>query len=261
MTIKILLMGLPGAGKSTLAKAMISQFKNQSVIWYNADQVRKIYNDWDFTTEGRLRQARRMKELAESNHGMDYVIADFICPLESMRDIFDADWTIWVDTIDKSRFQDTDKIFVEPKKYDFRITEQNAEYWAKYIVEKIQVNQRRPTFDWKKPTVQQLGRWQPWHPGHRALFERLLARTGQVCIMVRDCQGWNNSNPFDFEQIKSLITRDLEPLYQGMFEVIRVPNITHIGYGRDVGYTIEQEHFSQEIESISATKIRKENKL
>ena len=118
-------------------------------------------------------------------------------------------------------------------------------------------NQRRPRFDWQKETVQMLGRWQPWHEGHRALFERALAKTGQVCIMIRDCQGWNGSNPFAIEQVKAFIRKDLDPLYQGQFEILVVPNITNITYGRDVVYKIEQEVFDDNIHSISATKIRK----
>ena len=116
------------------------------------------------------------------------------------------------------------------------------------------------TFMWddKAPTVQMLGRWQPWHDGHQALFERLLEKTGQVCIMIRNCQGWNGSNPFDFEQVKNFIKRDLDPLYQGQYTIQLVPNIVNITYGRDVGYKIEQETFDDAIHAISATKIRKE---
>ena len=113
-------------------------------------------------------------------------------------------------------------------------------------------------FDWQKPTVQMLGRWQPWHPGHRALFERALAKTGQVCIMIRDCQGWNNSNPFAIDEVKARIQEDLDLLYKGQYEILVVPNIVNITYGRDVGYKIEQEVFDDSIHEISATKIRKE---
>ncbi|NDG29191.1 cytidyltransferase [bacterium] len=117
---------------------------------------------------------------------------------------------------------------------------------------------KRPVFDWKKETVQMLGRWQPWHPGHRALFERALKKTGQVCIMIRDCQGWQGSNPFALNQVVDYIKKDLDPLYQGQYTILIVPNIVNITYGRDVGYKIEQEIFDDEIHSISATKIRKE---
>jgi phosphopantetheine adenylyltransferase len=103
-----------------------------------------------------------------------------------------------------------------------------------------------------------LGRWQPWHEGHRKLFERALAKTGQVVIQIRDCQGWNGSNPFAANQVKDFIKRDLDPLYQGQYEIQLVPNIVNITYGRDVGYKIEQESFDAATHAISATKIRKE---
>jgi phosphopantetheine adenylyltransferase len=115
-----------------------------------------------------------------------------------------------------------------------------------------------PTFDWQKPTVQMLGRWQPWHAGHRALFERAIEKTGQVCIMIRDCQGWNHSNPFNLEQVKKYIRADLDPQYKGRYEIIVVPNIVNITYGRDVGYIIEQETFDDATQAISATAIRKQ---
>jgi hypothetical protein len=198
-----------------------------------------------------------MRDLAkESYHS--FVLNDFICPLPEMREKVDPDWIVWMDTIEKGRFEDTNKAFVSPTKYDFRITEQNAEKWAPYIVEKILNNVRRPTFDWKKETVQMLGRWQPWHLGHRTLFERLLEKTGQVCIMIRDCQGWNNSNPFASNEVINRIKKDLDPLYQGQYEVIMVPNIVHIGYGRGVGYTFAEETFSEDITKISGTEIRKQ---
>jgi nicotinamide mononucleotide adenylyltransferase len=111
-------------------------------------------------------------------------------------------------------------------------------------------------FDWRKPTVQMLGRFQPWHTGHRALFERCLAKTGQVCIMVRDCQDWNDSNPFNVDEVIQNINQDLTD-YAGKYTIIVVPNIVNITYGRDVGYVIEQEVFDADIESISATNIRK----
>ena len=175
-----------------------------------------------------------------------------------MRNNFRADWTIWMDTIDSGRYEDTNKAFVPPEVYDFRITEKNAEYWVPFVGDMILKGQRRPVFDWRKETVQMLGRWQPWHAGHRALFERALAKTGQVVIMIRDCLDWNNSNPFTVDQVKNFITRDLDPLYQGQYEIMVVPNIVNITYGRDVGYKIEQEVFDDTIHNISATKIRKE---
>ena len=108
-----------------------------------------------------------------------------------------------------------------------------------------------------KPTVQMLGRWQPWHAGHQALFERLLEKTGQVCIMIRDMPTDEN-NPFSAEYAMGLIHNALHEKYDGKYKVMIVPNIVHIGWGRSVGYTAGQEVFDDEIHAISATKIRKE---
>jgi hypothetical protein len=254
-------MGLPGAGKTTLGVALkdyLEQSDNTTKVnWFNADDIRKQFNDWDFSHEGRIRQSLRMSELAVQCSG-DYVICDFVAPLTEMRDNFVADWTVWVDTIDKGRFEDTNQIFTPPNSYDFRVTEQDAEKWAPIIGAQIFKNQRRPIFDWQQETVQMLGRWQPWHTGHRALFERLLKRTGQVVIQIRDVQGWQDSNPFGLEEVKSRIRRDLDPLYQGQYEIQVVPNIIHIGWGRGVGYTSGEEHFDDEITKISGTRIRQQ---
>ena len=111
-------------------------------------------------------------------------------------------------------------------------------------------------FDPKKPTVQMLGRWQPFHDGHLALFKEALKKTGQVCIMVRDTGGTDDSNPFDFNFVKEKIEEALIPEYEGKFVVQLVPNITNISYGRGVGYAIEEIVLPEKIQKISATKIR-----
>lgn len=111
-------------------------------------------------------------------------------------------------------------------------------------------------FDPKKPTVQMLGRWQPFHDGHLALFKEALKKTGQVCIMVRDTGGTDDSNPFDFDFVKEKIEEALLPEYEGKFMVQLVPNITNIIYGRGVGYAIEEIVLPEEIQKISATNIR-----
>jgi len=271
---RILIMGLPGSGKTTFAgklkeyleahgemsysRALMQDTNlNCEVTWFNADDIRRKYNDWDFSNEGRIRQSIRMFQFSMEAQG-DYVICDFVCPLVEMRNNFKADWTIWMDTIDSGRFEDTNKAFIPPDHYDFRITEQDADKWASYVGKRIVKQQRRPQFDWRKETVQMLGRWQPWHKGHRALFERLLEKTGQVIIQVRDVQGWQGSNPFEVEKVKGFIRRDLDPLYQGQYDIQVVPNIVHIGWGRGVGYTSGEETFDESITDISATKIREE---
>ncbi len=112
-------------------------------------------------------------------------------------------------------------------------------------------------WDNKNPTAQMLGRWQPFHDGHYALFEEIIKKTGQVCIQVRDVQGVDD-NPFDFESIKEKIAEKLNPKYENRFKVVLVPNITNICYGRGVGYKIEEIVLSKKIQKISATRIRKE---
>ena len=120
-------------------------------------------------------------------------------------------------------------------------------------------------FDWKKPTVQMLGRWQPWHDGHRALFERCVAKTGQVIIQVRDVKGVSggreqDDNPFDWGSVCMNIEQDLvdHGFIRGKdYEIMLVPNIINITYGRGVGYIFEEEIFDESITSISATALRK----
>ena len=128
-------MGLPGAGKTTLASHLVPLLKAK---WLNADEVRKEANDWDFSAEGRVRQAKRMwskaKEYKSQGH---HVVADFICPTPEARSLFPADYVIWVDTINEGRFDDTNKMFVKPSKYNFHVTTQDAKNWSLKIYEKL----------------------------------------------------------------------------------------------------------------------------
>jgi len=131
----ILIMGLSGSGKTSLAKTLTPMF---NAVWLNADKVREEANDWDFSEEGRIRQANRMKRLAqEARDNNRNVIADFICPTEDTRKEFNADYTIWMDTKKVSKFEDTDKIFETPKNPDFIVTHFDASMWAYLIKQDI----------------------------------------------------------------------------------------------------------------------------
>jgi adenylylsulfate kinase len=131
----ILVMGLPGAGKTTLADKIAPKLNAKRL---NADEVRKTANDWDFSEEGRKRQAKRMADFAlELKNQGNYVVADFICPTPEARNLFPADFVIWVDTIKEGRFDDTNQMFVKPEKYDFHVTTQDAKVWADKIIKEI----------------------------------------------------------------------------------------------------------------------------
>ena len=118
---RILIMGLPGAGKTTLARALADKI---DAMWFNADDVREQCNDWDFSYQGRIRQSHRMRDLADDSHAK-FVICDFVAPLNEMRTVYNADYTIWMDTIDKGRFEDTNHVFEPPEQYNLRITNFN----------------------------------------------------------------------------------------------------------------------------------------
>lgn len=260
-------MGLPGAGKTYFAEKLHEQLGSESCDWFNADELRKNFNDWDFSHRGRIRQSIRMRELADAST-KQYAICDFVAPLQEMRDNFDADYTIWIDSIESGRFEDTNRVFAPPITYDLRVPEQNAEKWIPVVIDSI----TKQHFNWKKPTTQMLGRWQPWHDGHTALFKKALLETGQVCIMVRDVGGIIGidagagrtaaqiDNPFDYDTVVKNIKKVLAVEgfnYGNEYIIMRMPNIVDISYGRNVGYTFTQHDLGEEIHQISATKIRK----
>ena len=131
----ILIMGLPGSGKTTLANEIAPSINAKRL---NADEVRKEANDWDFSEEGRIRQAKRMADFAKKlKDDGNYVIADFVCPTPEARSLFPADYIVWVNTIKEGRFDDTNKMFVKPEKFDCQVTTQDAKHWAPIIVEEI----------------------------------------------------------------------------------------------------------------------------
>jgi adenylylsulfate kinase-like enzyme len=130
----ILIMGLSGSGKTTLAQSMVSKLPDAT--WLNADTLRTIYMDWDFSYAGRVRQAERMHRLSR-NLESSYVICDFIAPLQELRDIFKADYTIFLDTVDASIYENTDKMFERPSKVDFVCYSKNADYNSSLIIEQL----------------------------------------------------------------------------------------------------------------------------
>ncbi len=140
---KILIMGLPGSGKTTLAANLTAELVFNKVVWLNADAVREQFNDWDFSPEGRMRQAQRMHDLADKELALDrkIVIIDLVAPLPEMRDVISPDFVIWCNTITEGRFEDTNKMFVPPANADIIVTERDADKWTNIILEKL--NERK----------------------------------------------------------------------------------------------------------------------
>jgi adenylylsulfate kinase len=254
MTRKILIMGLPGAGKTTLARVLAPRL---NAAHFNADDVRREINkDLGFSAADRIEQARRMGWLCDQVVKIGcFAVADFICPTAEARAEFEAGgsaFIVWVDRVRQSRFKDTDRIFVAPERYDLHVTAEGVpEYWAGEIAKRV-----RPVFDTKRPTALFVGRYQPLHDGHRALIVEGLRRVGQVCIAVRDTAGTDSNNPFDFEYVRARIEHTLRE-FEGRFLVVPLPNITNVFYGRDVGYAVERIDLDLNLQTISASDLRR----
>jgi cytidyltransferase-like protein len=251
MMRKILIMGLPGSGKTTLAAALQPLL---NAVVFNADAVRaNLSPDLGFAHSDRVEHARRMGWMCDRVvEAGGTVIADFICPTEETRAAFGEAFVIWIDRISAGRFDDTNRMFVPPAKFNIRVTaEGSAQYWAS-----LALAQLRPTFDPHKPTALFLGRYQPFHLGHQRLIEEGLLRVGQACIAVRDTHGIDDKNPLPFFAVKQRIEAALSA-YAGRFVIVSVPNITNVFYGRDVGYTVERILLDEKTETISATQMRR----
>lgn len=246
---KILVMGLPGSGKTTLAKLLAARL---GAVHFDADEVRaNIEPALGFSFADRLKQAHRMGWMCDlvvkAGH---YAIADFVCPTTETREAFGASdaTVIWVDRIETSRYADTNALFDPPLQiYDIRV---GATETAAAAVKRI-------LHDQQAPTALLLGRYQPFHDGHKALALAAIKRVGRVCIAVRDTCGTDDTNPFPFADVRARIESAMSGS-AGKFTVIAVPNITKVMYGRDVGYGIEEIVLPEAIQAISATEIRKQ---
>jgi DNA polymerase III delta prime subunit len=249
---KILIMGLPGTGKTTLAKALSPRL---NAPHFDADLVRaNINKGLGFSAADRIEHARRMGWLCDVVAAAGgFAIADFVCPTVATREAFGSAGTfvIWVDRIKHSRFEDTNRMFEPPDRFDLRVTSDGTpEFWADQAAAML-----RPVFDFKKPTALLLGRYQPFHEGHKALIVEAIGRVGQVCIAVRETFGIDGKNPFTFEYVRSRIEHGLRA-HEGRFMIVRVPNITNVFYGRDVGYAIERIDVDDKLQAISASSER-----
>jgi hypothetical protein len=247
----IQIIGLPGSGKTELAKALKERI---NAIHLNADEVRATVNsDLGFTPEDRLEQARRMGEMARliSKQEVAPVIVDFVCPTKLTRAAFGKpNILIWVDRIESGRFEDTNRMWEDPQFCDIRIP---CGMTVKEEVELIIATCK--LHDWSAPTTLMLGRYQPWHEGHHALYKEAGNRTDQVLLGVRNTYKTSDKDPLTFDEVKEYISKD--KFMDGAL-VLRLPNITNIVYGRDVGYKIEQVDLGADIHAISATQKRKE---
>jgi adenylylsulfate kinase len=250
MQRKILIMGLPGAGKTALARTLAPSL---GAVVFNADDVRaNLSRDLGFSHEDRVERARRMGWMYDRvTEAGGTAIADFICPTNETRAAFGEAFVIWVDRIEAGRFEDTNRMVAAPQHFDLRVTSDgSAEYWAERALASL-----RPAFDPQKPTALFIGRYQPFHGGHQRLIEEGLRRVGQVCIAVRDTHRTDDKNPLPFFVVKQRIEAALSA-YVGRFVVVPIPNVTHVFYGREVGYNVERIVLDEATEGISATKVR-----
>jgi adenylate kinase family enzyme len=244
----IQVIGLPGSGKTSFSKELSERI---NAIHLNADEVRKDLNsDLGFSKEDRVEQSRRMGALSRLLSSQDQiVIADFVCPtFETRKEFGKPDIFVWVDRIKQSRFEDTNNIWESPLSWDMKIEfgetiEDSVYKFIEYF----------GFTDWKRPTTLMLGRYQPWHEGHDALHSEAEKRTKQVVVGVRSTFNTSIKDPMSFSQVKEGIHKFRDDAF-----IMKMPNITNIVYGRDVGYLIEKVELPEHIQAISATEKRKQ---
>lgn len=262
--MKILIMGLPGSGKTYLAERLSQALR---AVFFNADRVRATINkSLGFSPEDRVEHARRMGWMCQFvKDSGQLAIADFVCPTEAARKAFDPDFIIWMNTIEVSRYEDTNKLFEPPTNADVIITDFNYHFedLSRDIGHAL-LRAIHPAwidlaeFDDHAPTAFLLGRYQPFHDGHLQLCLEALGRVGQICLAVRNTTGLEK-NPFSYEDVAQRIVEKFDDKWNPKtMKIIQVPNITSITYGRDVGYTIDKIDLDEAIKSISATKVRAE---
>jgi adenylylsulfate kinase len=246
----IQVIGLPGSGKTTFAKELADRI---NAIHINADDVRAELNkDLGFSKEDRIEQSRRMGALSRllANKGYNIVV-DFINPTSETREAFGKpDKIVWMNRKPVRDFPDTTAMWELPTNVDL-VFDDMIEYTDAVRVAIIDFK----LHDWRKPTTLMLGRYQPWHEGHHALYEEAGKRTDQVLLGVRDTYNTSEKDPLTFDQVKGYISQD--PVMENAL-VLKLPNITNIVYGREVGYKIEQVSLGADIEAISATEKRKQ---
>ena len=244
----IQIIGLPGSGKTSLAKELC---RRTNAIHLNADDIRAdLSKDLGFSIDDRKEQARRLGAISRllSSQG-SLVVADFVNPTQDTRESFgDADVVVWVNRIDNGRYEDTNKLWEDPANVDLMLP-----HGMSIEEEAVEVLSFANIHDWTQPTTLQLGRYQPWHEGHSALYDAGLERTDQVLVGVRNTEGTSEKDPLSYNDVESYIRKDKPDAL-----ILKLPNITNIIYGRDVGYKIEKVELSPEIQAISATQKRRE---
>lgn len=243
--MKILICGVTGSGKTTLALALAPLI---NAVVFDGDYVRKHFTPHlGFTPAERIAQAETMSKLCEPvvTAGGN-VIASFCCPTDDTRAAFGADFVIAMERDGDHQHPDTDAMYDPPLTVDVLINDNSSPaYWADYIARRIQ-----PVFEPLKPTALFVGRYQPFHDGHKKLIETGIAKYGQVCIGVR-----STDSAWPFEKVRARIDAAMA-VHRGKYIILPLPNINAVCYGRRVGYKIDQIFLDDATHDISATKIR-----